>query len=152
MKFTVYATGYCYDNGKPTQKAGCAAYLVAEDELGRVGKRTISQPTGNSTLPRSELSAARLALSSIKKKFQGSPVTAFFSRYAASALEAKNGGYKVNPKKNKEEIESLRSLSDIFSNLQVKIGSKEQFKECLEAAKVCANNQAAEDTDTQVSS
>ena len=153
MKISVFACGFSIDNGKPTQRGACAAYLEYVDDHDRKATRVISEPVGNSTNPQCDLKAAILGLMSIKADpfvRRKVPVELFASSYVAPLLEREGESYKLNPKKNIELVRRLREKSGLFSNLTISIGSKEQLQPALDAAKDTVNAGVGSDSDTKM--
>lgn len=151
MKISVYACGFSIDNGKPTQRGACAASLEYLDDHGRRGTRIVSEPVGNSTGPQCDLKAAILGLMSIKadpvirRKWD---IELFVSPYVAQLMVRKDDGFKLNPKKNVELVRRLREKADLFGNLTVTAGSKEQLQQALDTAKTTVEVNMGSDTGT----
>jgi len=153
MKISMTCAGYCFNNGKPDQRAGCAVLLDYSDDYDRTADRVICQPVGGSTKPRAEIMAATYGLMSIsRKKFRKScEVVLHVPQYIAGLLETvEDGNYKSSPKKNPDEVAELRLWVSYFDNLRAVAASKEDLTRCLNLAKECADTQKASDTGTRV--
>lgn len=151
MKISIYACGFSVDNGKPTQRGASAAVLQYDDDYGRRCTRTISEPVGNSTGPQCDLKAAILGLMTVK----ADPVIRhkwdielFASPYAAQLMARNDGEYKLNPKKNIELVRRLREKAELFGNLTVTAGAKEELQQALDAAKTTVAVNMGSDTGT----
>ena len=154
MKINIICAGYCFNNGKPDQRAGCAVYLEFDDDYDRHADRLISEPVGNSTKPRAEILAATYGLMAIERKFRKvCPVTICVPRYVAGLLErGEDGEYKTNPKKNAEEVKQLREWASYFTRLKIVPSSVADLSRCLALARTCADKQKGTDTGTRVTS
>ena len=150
MKTSIYACGFSVDNGKPTQRGACAAILEHSDDHDRKACRIISEPVGSSTGPQCDLKAAILGLMTVSAnpRFRKSSVDLFVSKYAAQFLERDGEKYKLDPKKNAELVRRLREKADLFGNLTVQIGTKEQLQLSAEHAKGTAETGFGGDSGT----
>ena len=146
METIIITAANTRNNGNPDQKSGCAWDLFHYDDEGRTGRRTISQPLGNCTLPLAQVNVARLGLASIVKKFRKHKVTLLVSTYVHDILV---GGKQ--PKKNKDEIDELRRWVAYFTDLKVElVPQTRKDSELQELAKECAKEQVQSDTGTNV--
>jgi ribonuclease HI len=137
----------------PTQRGACAAYLECVDDYNRKATRIISEPVGNSTNPQCDLKAAILGLMSVKADpvlRHKVSIELFASSYVAPLLERKDDGYKINPKKNVELVRRLREKAELFGNLTVRVGLKEQLQTALDVANGTVSTGVGIDSDTKV--
>lgn len=151
MKIEIYASGYCHDNGKNTQRSGASIILRSDDGLNK-SRRVISHPTGAGTQSFAEISAARLALASVKRKYRKeAEVKVYLPAQAVGFLQKKGDKYKKNSKKYENEVEELRRWADYYSDLTVdKLGKGDDADHATEEAKECADTQKPKDTRTQL--
>lgn len=145
MTIDLYAAGYCFDNGKPAQRAAAGMVLLTGD--GR--RREIVHPLGAVTAPQAELNAAMGALLAVRPEFHGEPITLYTSQYVARALERSESGYVVEPKSNVQLVRRLRDLVSDYPQLAVVAAKDENTASAVALAKSGAQDQAAVDTGTQ---
>lgn len=154
MKIEIFACGFSVDNGKPEQRGAAAARLQYVDDYEREAIRVISEPVGDSTKPQCDIKAAILGLMSIKAQqvlqLRKNPVVLFVTPYVAQLMERDGDKYKIEPKKNAELIRRLRDKADLFSNLVVQVGEKEQMQQVLDVAKTAAETIVGSDSGTIV--
>ena len=150
MAISIFACGFSIDNGKPTQRAACAARLLYEDEFSRKAMRVISEPVGNSTNPQADLKGAILGLMTLRADLRKEPVELFVSKYVAPLMERSDDGFKINPKKNPELVRRLREKAALFNKLTVVAGTREQLQQTLDVAKTAVEVGAGSDTGTIV--
>lgn len=148
MKITIFASGFCIDNGKSTQRGACAARLLYADDEGRNAVRIISEPVGNSTKPQCDLKAAMLGLMSLKSTVRNAAVDVFVPSYVAQLMEREGGNYKLEPKKNAELVRRLREKVTLFKNIIIQTGSKEDLRQPMVIAKTAAEIGAGDDSGT----
>jgi hypothetical protein len=152
MKIEIFACGFSVDNGKPEQRGAATARLQHIDSHGREAIRVISEPVGDSTKPQCDIKAAILGLMSIKAhpvlQLRKSPVVLFVTPYVAQLMERDGDKYKIEPKKNAELIRRLREKADLFTDLTVQIGEKEQMQQILDVAKTAAETTVGSDSGT----
>jgi hypothetical protein len=152
MKISIYACGYSIDNGKPTQRGACAAGLHYVDDHDRKAIRVISELVGSSTGPQCDLKAAILGLMSIKAtpvlRLRKAPVELVTTKYVAQFMERVDGEFKLVPKKNIELIRRFREKADLFENLIVLIGTKEQLQQAFDIAKTTVETGINSDSNT----
>jgi hypothetical protein len=72
----------------------------------------------------------------------------FASSYVAQLMARKDDGFKLNPKKNVELVRRLREKVDLFGNLTVAAGSKEELQHALDTAKTTVEVSMGSDTGT----
>lgn len=146
MNIVIETAGYCYDNGKPTQRAGCAAVLKAQ-EGEQVKTRTITMPLGSATGNQSEVHAALLGLLSVKPKFRNEQTKIVVASFASRMLQRNdNGDWSNKAIKNASQIEKLRETAKLFSNLIIE---SEHNTVAHELAKQVTESQVQYDSGSQ---
>ena len=87
MRFDIYRSSICKDNGKPTQLAACGILIVYTDET-YSKKRGYGYGLGNSTKNLADVQSVRLALASIASKYRHIQTFLHISNpYVTSMLE-----------------------------------------------------------------
>lgn len=121
MRIELVVAGSCLDNGKPTQIAGCGVIVRFIDEHQRLQYREFGWALGGSTANLADLMAARLALSSVLPQFRGNHTALHTSsKYLFEMLiKESKYTYKVNPRKNKKEVEELRRWFGYYKDISV---------------------------------
>lgn len=148
MKIEIFTSGFCIDNGKPTQRGACAARLSYADEHGRKAVRVISEPIGDSTGPQCDLKAAMVGLMSVRSDLRKCDIDLFTSTYVAQLTERDGDNFKLVPKKNAELVKRLREKVILFNNLVIKVGTKEQLQQITSIAKTVAETAIGDDSET----
>ena len=148
MDLKLFAAGHAFDNGKPSQRAGCAVILVARDG-DMVKCREISHYLGAVTGPQAELHGAYLALAAVKPALRSSDVVLAVGSYPARVLEQNADGYTTNARSNERLVERLRVLAGQFQSLTVSSQRSDEFTRAGDLARVSAQDQSQSDTGSQ---
>ena len=148
MKISIFASGFCIDNGTPTQRGAGAARLLYVDDFGRSAVRVVGEPVGSSTKPQCDLKAAMVGLMSLRTGLRRHAVDLVVSPYVAQLMERNGKEYKLQPKKNMELVRRLREKAALFSNLIVQAGSKEELQQVLDIARTATEVGAGSDSGT----
>ena len=152
MSIELFAAGYCYDSGSIHQRSAAAVVMRYIDDEDRESIRVIAHPTGAATKNLAEISAARLALASVKRKFrkQEEVVLHLSSQCAGYVTEVEQGKYKKDSKKYDEDLIELRRWANYYENLRVGVLDKsDDALKAMSEAKSSADNQKPKDTKTQ---
>ena len=150
MKISIFASGFCIDNGKPTQHGAGAARLLYVDDFGRSAIRVISESVGNNTKPQCDLKAAMVGLMALRTGLRHKAVDLIVPLYVAQLMERDGKEYKLQSKKNVELVRRLREKAALFSSLTVQTGSKEELQQVLDVARTAAEVGAGSDSGTIV--
>jgi len=151
MNIKITTAGYCFNNGKPDQRAGCGVALEYDDEFGRAAERFIAHPAGDSTKPKAEIQSVSLGLMCVGRKFRKICVVELrVPRYVAGLLVKDGDDFKQTPKKNVEEVEELRKWYGYYANIKVVEAKADDLAQAMTMAKECADTQEPADTGTRV--
>jgi ribonuclease HI len=145
MKLRLFASGVSLDKDQPSQRAGCAAVLLAKEGV-RCKYREITHGLAALSGPQAELQAAYLALAAVRPRYRGGSVTLAADHYPVQMLERRGGAYAVNPRSNVQLAQQLRLLADQFADLTVIYSRSEEFVRAGELARVSARSQSQSDT------
>ena len=144
----LFAAGHAVDNGKATQRAACAAVLVARD--GNRGKyREIAHHLESATGPQAELQGAYLALAAVKPRLRTGHTVLTVGSYPSRMLERAGEGWAINAKSNERLVERLRTLAAQFPDLTVSSRRVDELTRAGELARGAAQTQTQTDTGSE---
>jgi len=150
MNYNVYSTGFCKNNGQPSQIAGAGIVLKFKND-GELKSRELGFHLGSVNAYLSEIQTARLCLASIPSSFRSIRVNLFFSsQYVPKMLEIKNGDFIAEPVKSVDDVIELRHLFKKFSDIRVYVADKkdENIKLAKSLAKKAMESEEEYDSGT----
>jgi len=148
----LYATAATINQNSPDKRSGCAVLLRTIDEHSREGVRIITHPAGNCTRRSADISAVRIALTSVLKKFRKGDTIIYIPKTVAEMLKKDdNGNWLKGSNTDVESIDSLRTWFGYYPNVRVETESYPDFDMLSNAARVCAEMQTGSDTGTLLS-
>lgn len=148
MEFSLFAAGHSLDNGKPTQRAACAAVLIAR-EGDRTKYREISHYLESTTGPQSELQAAYMALAAVQPRWRSELIILTVGSYPNRMLERAGDGWATNAKSNEQLVGRLRTLINQFPRLTISSRAADEFTRAGELARISAQAQTQSDTGSE---
>jgi len=155
MKFEIYTSGcLCSQNEKKT--AGCAAVIYAIDDTTKRYRRVLAFGLGQTTLNLASLQGARVGLMSLIQDVMDENPQILLqtdNHYVFSLLQKENDEYKINPKANQEQADSLRSWVERAGLVVPVYGTYDPadtgIYECVERAQKVATTQQRYDSGTK---